>query len=275
MKNDVSLSYWNVIKEQCIVLVKSGFLPSSIKTVEQAIAIALKGHELGLPIMASFTLIDIIQGRPTLKPEGMLALIYKNCPGSIINFIKFEENECIIEACRPGHKMHTFKFDETDAKAAGLISKSNWKQYPRAMYRSRTVAEMARTLFPDVIMGCSYTKEELMPDLPVNMTEEIPLPTMQPVFIEDSKKEEPKKSFDKNNKKHVEKINNILKEKNVSEELFKKIHDKMQGRPSSDIDLVLDEVASEIFTKDLQPLKDEEIPFYCPPETKTQEASNV
>lgn len=49
--------------------VKSGLLPASIKTPEQAVVIALKGKELSLAPMASFEMIDVIMGKPALKPE--------------------------------------------------------------------------------------------------------------------------------------------------------------------------------------------------------------
>lgn len=49
--------------------IASGLLPSSIKKPEQAVVIALKGKELGLETMASFELIDVIMGKPALKPE--------------------------------------------------------------------------------------------------------------------------------------------------------------------------------------------------------------
>jgi hypothetical protein len=48
-----------------------------------------------------------------------------------------------------------------DAKVAGLLSKDTWKKYPEAMLRARCVAIVARALFPDAIMGASYTPEEL------------------------------------------------------------------------------------------------------------------
>lgn len=287
MKNELSLTNWNVIKEQAIVLVKSGFLPPSVKTPEQAIAIALKGQELGLPIMASYALIDIIQGRPTLKPEGMLALILKNCPSAIINFVKIEDNCCVIEATRPGHKLHVFKFDESDAKSAGLLNKSNWKQFPRAMFRSRCVAEMSRSLFPDIIMGCSYTKEELMPDASITADDDIPLPTHQPLMIEEQAyippRVEVKSAFNRNNVKHMDKLKAILLDKGIAEVLWDKIAARMQGKPSSDVDLVIKEFENEIFVEDLkskQKTDFTDIPFSYKTEvqeneTSVQEGANV
>ncbi len=259
---------WQVLKEQSMVLVKSGFLPSSIKTPEQAIAIALKGYELGLPIMLSYSHINIINGKPTISAELMMALILRNCPGSTINFVKMEDNECVIEASRPGSKMHTFKFSESDAKAAGLLTKTNWKTWPRAMYRSRCISELARSMFPDVIMGCSYTAEELAPDMPIHLqNEEIPLPSLPPQeYLEpviEVSQEAPKKSFDKNNKVHKEKINKLLEEKNFDKSHWYEMYNRMHGKPSTELDTVIDTYASELLEQMRDKISQEpiEIPF--------------
>lgn len=49
--------------------IKSGLLPSAITKPEQVVVIAKKGKELGLDEMQSFDFIDVIMGKPSLKPE--------------------------------------------------------------------------------------------------------------------------------------------------------------------------------------------------------------
>jgi len=165
-----SQEQWGVIADQANMLVKTGFLPSAIKKPEQAVAIMLKGRELGLPPMQAFSQINVIQGKPALNPEGMLALIYRNVPGTVVRYVQNDEKACVMEVTRPGHQAETFSFTMKDAGQAGLSGKDNWKKYPRAMLRSRCVSEMARALFPDAIAGCSYTPEELDPDAQVTET---------------------------------------------------------------------------------------------------------
>lgn len=152
---------WAMLKEQASMVVKTGFLPMAIKTAEQAIAIALKGRELGIPPMHAFAHIHIIQGKPTVSAELMLALIFKNCPGAVINYPETNSEVCVISAKRPGGTVSSFKFTIAEAKLAGLLNKDSWKNYPAAMLRARTVSMVARALFPDAIMGCSYTPEEM------------------------------------------------------------------------------------------------------------------
>ena len=54
-----------------------------------------------------------------------------------------------------------FSYTIEEAKQAGLLGKDSWKNYPAAMLRARAVSIVARAVFPDSIMGCSYIHEEL------------------------------------------------------------------------------------------------------------------
>lgn len=156
-----SESEWRMLKEQAEMVVKTGFLPQAVNTPEKAITIALKGRELGIPPMQAYAHIHIIQGKPTISAELMLSLIFKNCPGAVVNYVQTSNDSCVIEAKRPNGSAARFSFTMDDAKRADLLGKGNWKNYPGAMLRARAIAIMARALFPDAIMGCSYTPEEL------------------------------------------------------------------------------------------------------------------
>ncbi len=152
---------WKIMKEQAGLLVRTGFLPKAVRTPEQAIAIMLKGRELNIGPMLAFSHIAIIEGKPTISPELMLNLVFKAYPQTKINYQTLTDTACKIEVIRPGQKANYFSWTMDDAKKAGLAGKYNWKNYPRAMLRSRCISEMGRSLFPDAIAGCSYTPEEL------------------------------------------------------------------------------------------------------------------
>lgn len=161
----ISGQTWSVLKEQATMLVRSGFLPDSIRTPEQALAIAIKGHEVGMPIMQAFSHIHVIKGKPTISAEGMLYLVYKHCPSAVIEFDTTNEY-CAIKAARSNnHLLTEFKFTMDDARRAQLLSNPSWTKYPRAMLKARAISEMARTIFADAIGGISYTHEELGADV--------------------------------------------------------------------------------------------------------------
>jgi hypothetical protein len=147
----------------------SGFLPNAYQRgdanerIAKAVVVAMKGRELGVPMMQAFSQINVINGKPAISAELMLALIYRAHPKAEISFPVYTDTKCAIKARRPGAEDYTtFEFTIEDAKRAQLVKQgSPWEKYPRAMLRSRAVSEMARSLFPDAIMGCSYTPEEL------------------------------------------------------------------------------------------------------------------
>lgn len=140
---------------------KSGYLPASIKSVEQAVLIMLKGRELGIQPMQAFAGIQVIQGKPTVSPELMLSLIYSRVKGAIVDYVRTDETGCWIEARRPGGKVAQFCFTMEDAKRAELVRKGPWINFPAAMCRARCISAMARALFPDAIAGASYIPEEI------------------------------------------------------------------------------------------------------------------
>ncbi len=164
-----SESEFENLMKQAKIFIASGFLPSSIKTPEQAITIAIKGRELGIPPMQAFAHINVIQGKPAMSAELMLALCYEGCPTAIIEFPQSDNKNCVIDARRRrSDKVSQFKFNLDDALAAGLLQKDSWKKYPAAMLRARCISAMARATFPDCLMGVSYTAEELGADVTID-----------------------------------------------------------------------------------------------------------
>jgi hypothetical protein len=122
----------------------------------------LKGMEVGLEPMAAMNVINIIQGNPTLSPQGMLALIHAS--GELEDIEIYSEPlgaRCTMR--RKGKSPHSVDFSIQDAKAMGLDEKDNWKKQPAVMLQWRAVAACARVVFPDVIQGM-YTPEEMAPN---------------------------------------------------------------------------------------------------------------
>lgn len=142
--------------------IKSGLLPAAIKTKEAAMIIALKGRELGLPPMVAFSHINVIQGKPTMSAEIMLAYIYRDYPTAEIVIVEKGPSKCVIKAKRPSEKeFSTFTWDMERAKKMGLAVKDNWQKQPETMLFWRSITEMKRAKFPEVLMGIDYAPEEL------------------------------------------------------------------------------------------------------------------
>ena len=128
---------------------------------DAVVAVVLAGHELGLGPMQSLQTIDLIQGRPSLSPEGMRALVLSRGHSLIV---EAGDEEATIRCHRrewPADQWSSHTFTLADAERANLLGKGSWSSYPRAMLTARATAEACRATFPDVIAGVSYTAEEL------------------------------------------------------------------------------------------------------------------
>ncbi len=160
----VTMEQWTLMRQQADLLVKTGFLPSAIKTPEQAVAIMLKGRELRIPAMYALSNIVVIQGKPAANAELMLALIYRDHGSNAMSITESTTAKATIVFQRTGWPSpHTYSFTIDDAKRAGLLDGGNahsWQKYPQAMLRARCISAVARMAFPDIIGGL-YTPEEL------------------------------------------------------------------------------------------------------------------
>lgn len=156
-------SMWSLMQSQANVLVKSGMLPSSVKTAESAIAIMQTGREFGLQPMQSFRMIHIIEGKPTLSAQFMAALVNRHCAkaGGYLRQAELTDQRCVIEYKRPEWPApQTFSFSMEDAKRAGLSGKGNWVKHPREMMYNRAVSNACRMGWPELVAGV-YDPDEL------------------------------------------------------------------------------------------------------------------
>lgn len=151
---------WESMRDMANVLVKSGFLPEALDTAEKALAVLICGRELGIPPMQAIRGIHVVQGKPSLSAELMLALAYQNIPGFRFRVDASNEQLCKVTAQRPGAEAVTISFSMSDAQRAGLTGKDSWKKYPGPLLRARATSAVLRIVAPDAIRGI-YTPGEL------------------------------------------------------------------------------------------------------------------
>ena len=140
-------------------IANTDFVPKAMRGNEAAIAASiLYGDEVGLSPMQALAKIAVIDGKPSLAAEAQRALIL--AAGHNI----WLEEQTITKVTIAG-KRHdqdqigrvTWTMD--DAKRARLDGKPNWRLYPRQMLVARASAELARSMFADVIGGLAATEE--------------------------------------------------------------------------------------------------------------------
>ncbi len=133
-----------------------------MKTVEQATALMLIAQAEGYHPALAARDYHIIQGRPTLKAETMMARFQQQ--GGKVDWKTLTDEEVTATFSHPSGGSATITWTIEQAKKANLTGKDNWKNYPRAMLRARVVSEGIRTVFPGVVLGV-YTPEEVQ-DIP-------------------------------------------------------------------------------------------------------------
>ena len=143
------------------LLVSSRLLPRSIATPEAAFAVIVTGRELGLSAMQSLRAIHIVEGKPTLSADLMVALVKRSEACLFFRLVESTAERALYETHRRGDPSPTkLGFTIEEAKAAGVTAKDNWRKYPGAMLRARCAAALARAVYPDLVLGV-YDPDEL------------------------------------------------------------------------------------------------------------------
>jgi len=133
----------------------------AVRRAEEAVVLLLTGRELGLPPMQSLRGIYVVSGRPVLSADLMVAVVRRSGLCRSWRVIKSTAAECTIETHREGEAEPARKtWTAEDAKRAGLGGKGTWAQYPAQMLRHRVAADLAREVYPDVLLGL-YTADEI------------------------------------------------------------------------------------------------------------------
>lgn len=146
-------------------LAKTEFVPAGLRNRPEAVLAAiLSGREVGLPPMQSLAMIDVIDGRPSLRAQAARALIQSK--GHDVWLEESTITRCVLCARRRGEDhVHKVTWTADDAQRAGLNGKPNWRRYPRNMLVARATGELARLAFADVLGGLAWMAEELEDDV--------------------------------------------------------------------------------------------------------------
>ncbi len=141
-------------------LADSDMVPKDFKGKPGNCLIAMQwGAELGLKPLQALQNLAIINGRPSLWGDAVIALVR----GSQVCEYVIEEDDghkatCRVKRRNESEQVRTFSMD--DAKAAGLAGKQGpWTQYPKRMRQMRARAFALRDVFPDVLRGMPVAEE--------------------------------------------------------------------------------------------------------------------
>jgi hypothetical protein len=155
-------------------IAKSGLF--GVKTPEQAIALMLVAQAEGRNPFEAARDYHIIQGRPALKADSILARFQQ--AGGSVRWIELSDTKAVAEFSHPQGGKVTIDWDIERAKRAGLLGKDNWRNYPRQMLRARVISEGVRTIYPGVCVG-TYTVEEVQ-----DMAASVPAASQEYTFVD-------------------------------------------------------------------------------------------
>lgn len=170
--------------EYAKLIAHSGMIPKQFEGNVGAVLIAIQmGNEVGLPPLAALQNIAVINGRPSLWGDAVLAVVnaHPDCMG-------VDETQgdgwakCVIR--RRGRSAVERTFTVDDAKAAGLWGKQGpWTQYPKRMLQMRARGFACRDSFPDALRGIAIAEEvrdyDVIDAEPASMNE--PPPAIEPL----------------------------------------------------------------------------------------------
>lgn len=128
--------------------------------------VLLTGRDLGLAPSQALLHLYVVHNRVAMDAQLMRAMIYG--AGHRLEYVERNSERCVLRGTRTDGQTLEVAWDlerasqvEADEKGQHLTDKANWRNYPAAMLDARATAELARALFPDVLLGPSYTPEEL------------------------------------------------------------------------------------------------------------------
>lgn len=152
VKEGMELAQW---------IAKSDLAPKDYKDKPQNVLIAMQmGLEVGLSPMQAIQNIAVINGRPSIWGDSMLAICqaHRDFESNDENESDDKQGVCVVK--RRGMEAQRRVFTIDDAKRAGLWGKQGpWQTAPARMLKLRARAFALRDTFADALRGLSSAEE--------------------------------------------------------------------------------------------------------------------
>ena len=147
----------NDMKSMAQAIVKSGFY--GFKSEDQVMAIMAVAQAENKHPATVVQEYDIIQGRPALKSQAVLARF--QLAGGKVEYGTYTDDKVEMTFSHAAGGTLTLAWTIKQAHDIGLAKKDNWRTYPRAMLAARVISEGVRRVYPACILG-HYAVEEVM-----------------------------------------------------------------------------------------------------------------
>jgi hypothetical protein len=144
------------LKELATIAINSGLLSRELqgKGAQAAFIIIATGMELGLSPMQALRGIHVVEGKPVLSADLLVALVKRSGACEYFRLVESTPERATYETLRKGEPKPTpLTWTMEDARRANLVGRQNWKAHPAAMLRARCAAALARAVYPDLLLG--------------------------------------------------------------------------------------------------------------------------
>ena len=144
------------------VISKSSIVPKDYQGNPGNVLVAIQwGMEIGLAPLQAMQNIAVINGRPSLWGDALLALCKASPLCEYITETVDGETAICVAKRRGDPQPVVREFSMEDAKKAGVAGKQGpWTQYPKRMLQMRARGFCLRDAFPDVLKGMAVAEEE-------------------------------------------------------------------------------------------------------------------
>lgn len=169
-------------------LADSDLVPKDFKGRPGNCLVAIQwGAELGLKPLQAMQNLAVINGRPALWGDAVIALVRSS---SLCEYVVETDDgqtaTCKVKRRGEPEQVRTFSMD--DARAAGLAGKQGpWTQYPKRMRQMRARAFALRDVFPDVLRGLPVAEEVMDTPTEKHMGQAEVVPPAAPNYYDSAK----------------------------------------------------------------------------------------
>lgn len=133
-------------------------LPSTITNGAQLMMVMMAGYEAGMTPIESINSYYIINGKITIWGRAVLSQAKR--AGIKVKWLESTEKVATVMLTDTSGETHTETYTIEDATKALLLSKDNWKKYPKDMLRWKVLGRGVNFFCPEVI-GRHYIKEDI------------------------------------------------------------------------------------------------------------------
>jgi len=160
-------------------IVRSKFY--GFQTKDQVIAVMLVAQAENKHPATVMQEYDIIQGRPALKSQAILARFQQ--AGGKVQWQEIGAKRCIGTFTHESGGSITVEWTIEMAKEAGIYKVgSAWTKYPEDMLRARVISRAVRSIYPACILG-QYSSEEVQDFEPRKQEKDITPPRVETVSL--------------------------------------------------------------------------------------------